>query len=207
MGSSMHGQLGNPNPQSEDKSIAIVEGKIKGEFVKQISSGTYHTAVMTSRGRVYTWGKGANGQLGLGDTDDRNCPTLVEALRDWQVELLLVDLVSQLQFATVNLSFLVINHLAMVVKQSLGLRERSVDGSVACPAHFTTSSGENSVMCMTQSRKESSSASPVLDVMVPYVKNMQIGLSESDQMLSEEIQQLRAEVIAPPQISLSNNFQ
>ncbi|XP_065850462.1 PH, RCC1 and FYVE domains-containing protein 1 [Euphorbia lathyris] len=84
MGSSVHGQLGNP--QAKDKSITIVEGKLKEEFVKEISAGAYHIAALTSLGRVYTWGKGANGQLGLGSVEDRNSPTFVEALRDRQVE-------------------------------------------------------------------------------------------------------------------------
>ncbi|KAJ6935436.1 hypothetical protein NC652_010449 [Populus alba x Populus x berolinensis] len=84
MGSSVHGQLGNP--QAKDKSIAIVEGKLKEEFVKEISSGSYHVAALTSGGSVYTWGKGTNGQLGLGNVEDRNVPTLVEALRDRQVQ-------------------------------------------------------------------------------------------------------------------------
>ncbi|KAL7192723.1 hypothetical protein ACSBR2_024524 [Camellia fascicularis] len=84
MGSAVHGQLGNP--QAKDKSITIVQGKLKDEFVRDISLATYHIAVLTSSGSVYTWGKGANGQLGLGDTEDRNSPTLVVALRDRQVE-------------------------------------------------------------------------------------------------------------------------
>lgn len=84
MGSAVHGQLGNL--QAKDKSITIVEGKLKEEFIKEISSGSYHIAVVTSSGSVYTWGKGANGQLGLGDIEDRNSPRLVEALRDRQVE-------------------------------------------------------------------------------------------------------------------------
>ncbi|PIA64005.1 hypothetical protein AQUCO_00201359v1 [Aquilegia coerulea] len=84
IGSAIHGQLGNP--LAEDKSIAIVEGSLKGEFVKSISSGSYHIAALTSSGRVYTWGKGANGRLGLGDIQDRSSPTLVEALRDRHVE-------------------------------------------------------------------------------------------------------------------------
>ncbi|KAL6993291.1 hypothetical protein U1Q18_011406 [Sarracenia purpurea var. burkii] len=84
MGSSVHGQLGNQ--QAKDKSITIVQGKLKDEFVREISSGSYHNAVLTSSGSVYTWGKGTNGQLGLGDTVDRNSPTLVEALRDRRVE-------------------------------------------------------------------------------------------------------------------------
>eukprot|EP00261_Vitis_vinifera_P018697 XP_010648895.1 PREDICTED: uncharacterized protein LOC100253065 [Vitis vinifera] len=84
MGSAVHGQLGNP--QAKDKSIAIVGGKLKDEFVKEISSGSYHVAALTSKGSLYTWGMGANGQLGLGDTEDRNSPAVVEELRYRQVE-------------------------------------------------------------------------------------------------------------------------
>ncbi|RZC86728.1 hypothetical protein C5167_030082 [Papaver somniferum] len=84
IGAAANGQLGNP--QAKDNSITVVEGKLKGEFVKGISSGSYHIAVLTSRGEVFTWGKGANGRLGLGDTEDRNSPSPVEALRERQVE-------------------------------------------------------------------------------------------------------------------------
>ncbi|CAN1343460.1 PH, RCC1 and FYVE domains-containing protein 1 [Linum perenne] len=42
--------------------------------------------VLTSKSEVYTWGKGANGRLGHGDTDDKSSPTLVEALKDRQVK-------------------------------------------------------------------------------------------------------------------------
>ncbi|CAK9169798.1 unnamed protein product [Ilex paraguariensis] len=84
MGSVVHGQLGNP--QTRDKTITVVQGKLKHEFVREISSGSYHIAALTAKGNVYTWGKGANGQLGLGDTVDKNSPTLVEALTGRQVE-------------------------------------------------------------------------------------------------------------------------
>lgn len=84
MGSAVHGQLGNP--QAKDKSITAVEGKLKEEFVKEISSGSYHIAVLTSGGYVYTWGKNENGQLGLGDIQDRYSPNFVEALGDREVE-------------------------------------------------------------------------------------------------------------------------
>lgn len=84
MGSQVHGQLGNP--QAKDKSITVVEEKLKEECVKEIATGSYHIAVLTANGSVYTWGRGANGQLGLGDIEDRNSPTLVEALGDRQVE-------------------------------------------------------------------------------------------------------------------------
>ncbi|XP_054818379.1 PH, RCC1 and FYVE domains-containing protein 1-like [Prosopis cineraria] len=84
MGNKVHGQLGNSH--AKDKTVILVEGDLKQEFVKQISSGSYHVAVLTSAGSVYTWGNGTHGQLGLGDTKDRYSPSLVEALKDRQIE-------------------------------------------------------------------------------------------------------------------------
>ncbi|KAK4278882.1 hypothetical protein QN277_016663 [Acacia crassicarpa] len=84
MGSPVYGQLGNP--QVDGKLPTRVEGKLSKSFVEEIACGAYHVAVLTSRTEVYTWGKGANGRLGHGDTDDRNTPTLVEALKDKQVK-------------------------------------------------------------------------------------------------------------------------
>ncbi|KAK1308581.1 Ultraviolet-B receptor UVR8 [Acorus calamus] len=84
MGSNVCGQLGNPD--ADGKLPTCVEGRISSSFVEEIACGSFHVAVLTSRTEVYTWGKGANGRLGHGDTDDRNNPTLVEALRDKQVK-------------------------------------------------------------------------------------------------------------------------
>ncbi|XP_051141598.1 PH, RCC1 and FYVE domains-containing protein 1-like [Andrographis paniculata] len=84
MGSPVYGQLGTP--QTDGKLPSRVEGKLGKNFVEEIACGAYHVAVLTSRTEVYTWGKGANGRLGHGDTDDRNFPTLVEALKDKQVK-------------------------------------------------------------------------------------------------------------------------
>ncbi|XP_042437764.1 PH, RCC1 and FYVE domains-containing protein 1-like isoform X1 [Zingiber officinale] len=84
VGSSVHGQLGNP--QAEDVSITRVEGLLRNESIKEISTGSFHVTVLTTKGKVYTWGKGGNGQLGLGDNKDRNSPTLVESLEDRHVD-------------------------------------------------------------------------------------------------------------------------
>ncbi|XP_022873045.1 PH, RCC1 and FYVE domains-containing protein 1-like [Olea europaea var. sylvestris] len=84
MGSPVYGQLGNP--QSDGKLPSRVEGKLAKSFVDEIACGAYHVAVLTSRTEVYTWGKGANGRLGHGDTDDRSFPTIVEALKEKQVK-------------------------------------------------------------------------------------------------------------------------
>ncbi|KAF5816384.1 putative regulator of chromosome condensation 1/beta-lactamase-inhibitor protein II [Helianthus annuus] len=84
MGSPVYGQLGNP--KADGKAPYCVEGKLSKSFVEEIACGAHHVAVLTSRTEVYTWGKGANGRLGHGDTEDRNYPTLVEALKDKQVK-------------------------------------------------------------------------------------------------------------------------
>ncbi|OMO99055.1 Zinc finger, FYVE-type [Corchorus capsularis] len=84
MGSPVYGQLGNS--QADGKLPIRVEGKLAKNFVEEIACGAYHVAVLTSRTEVYTWGKGANGRLGHGDTDDRSSPCIVEALKDKQVK-------------------------------------------------------------------------------------------------------------------------
>ncbi|XP_027937629.1 PH, RCC1 and FYVE domains-containing protein 1-like [Vigna unguiculata] len=83
MGGTSYGQLGNPN--SDGKVPILVRDKLVGEFVEEIACGANHVAVLTSRSELYTWGRGANGRLGHGDTDDQKTPTLVEALKDRHV--------------------------------------------------------------------------------------------------------------------------
>ncbi|XP_044510987.1 PH, RCC1 and FYVE domains-containing protein 1-like isoform X2 [Mangifera indica] len=84
MGSTVYGQLGNPN--ADGRMPYLVEDKLAGECVEEIACGGYHVAVLTTRNEVYTWGKGANGRLGHGDVEDRKTPTLVEALKDRHVK-------------------------------------------------------------------------------------------------------------------------
>ncbi|KAK9289147.1 hypothetical protein L1049_017620 [Liquidambar formosana] len=84
MGGTAYGQLGCP--QSDGRLPSLVQDRLVGEFVEEISCGAYHVAVLTSRSEVFTWGRGANGRLGHGDTEDRKTPTLVEALKDRHVK-------------------------------------------------------------------------------------------------------------------------
>lgn len=84
MGSPDYGQLGSP--VSIGKIPTCIEGNIRNNHIEEIACGSYHIAVLSSKAEVYTWGKGANGQLGHGDNENRNTPTLVEALRDKQVK-------------------------------------------------------------------------------------------------------------------------
>ncbi|KAL3845972.1 hypothetical protein ACJIZ3_003375 [Penstemon smallii] len=63
-----------------------IEAKIKNCFIEEISCGSHHVVALTSKSEVFTWGKGKNGQLGHGDSADRNSPTLVDALNGKQVK-------------------------------------------------------------------------------------------------------------------------
>lgn len=48
--------------------------------VVQICCGWRHTLAITERNNVFSWGRGTNGQLGHGDSIDRNTPKIIEVL-------------------------------------------------------------------------------------------------------------------------------
>ena len=50
-----------------------------------LRAGAFHTAVLTGLGKMYSWGAGDEGQLGLGHTDFHAAPQLVQALQDKDV--------------------------------------------------------------------------------------------------------------------------
>ena len=47
----------------------------KGLIVQSVSCGYSHTLASTKNGKIFAWGCGSYGQLGLGDLDDRLKPT------------------------------------------------------------------------------------------------------------------------------------
>ena len=49
-----------------------------------ISAGGYHTLALKSDGTLWAWGNNSSGQLGLGDTTNRNTPTQVGSDTHWQ---------------------------------------------------------------------------------------------------------------------------
>lgn len=48
--------------------------------VIQVSCGWRHTLAVTESHNVFSWGRGTNGQLGDGESTDRNIPTIVKTL-------------------------------------------------------------------------------------------------------------------------------
>ncbi|XVF54289.1 hypothetical protein PTKIN_Ptkin05aG0168900 [Pterospermum kingtungense] len=83
MGIVGHGHIGS---SGSSKLPTWVKGNIKNSRIEEIACGSYHIAVRSSDAKIYTWGKGENGQLGHGDKADRTIPILVEALKNKQVK-------------------------------------------------------------------------------------------------------------------------
>lgn len=50
-------------------------------IVQSVACGKDHTMCLTADGVVYSWGKNAKGELGLGDDAERYIPTVVESLK------------------------------------------------------------------------------------------------------------------------------
>lgn len=78
-GANSLGQLGIGNfdnyrltPVTPDAS-----GVLSGKTISQVAVGLYHTVVLDSDGKVYTWGFNNNGQLGNGNLTNSNIPVSV----------------------------------------------------------------------------------------------------------------------------------
>ena len=55
--------------------------KIKSTLLFKVAVGNSHVAMVTVEHAVYTWGTNCCGQLGHGDSNRRDKPTQVEALK------------------------------------------------------------------------------------------------------------------------------
>ncbi|KAF1516348.1 E3 ISG15--protein ligase HERC5, partial [Eudyptes sclateri] len=82
-GQNAHGQLGVGSQTTLIPQPQLVE-RLKGISLAQIAAGGAHSAAVSLSGAVYSWGKNDFGQLGLGDTEDRDCPSYVGALEHWK---------------------------------------------------------------------------------------------------------------------------
>nr|CAD7453257.1 unnamed protein product [Timema tahoe] len=72
------GKLGHGSRSSCERP-RLVE-MLKGKEIVDIACGGAHSAAITAKREVYTWGKGRYGRLGHGDSEDQLKPKLVEAL-------------------------------------------------------------------------------------------------------------------------------
>lgn len=94
------GQLGNgthssitTQPDGEDANVdkstpvKVVRepGVMSGKTVVDMFAAAYHNCALTSDGKVYCWGYNANGQLGTGDTANRDKPVEVKGALEGKV--------------------------------------------------------------------------------------------------------------------------
>ncbi|NXC67493.1 HERC5 ligase, partial [Anhinga anhinga] len=82
-GQNTHGQLGVGSQATLIPQPQVVK-RLKGLSLAHIAAGGAHSAAVSLSGAVYSWGKNDFGQLGLGDTEDRACPSYVGALEHWK---------------------------------------------------------------------------------------------------------------------------
>jgi serine/threonine-protein kinase len=77
-GSNDHGQLGSPGGDSATpRRIAEPEGAASAPRYARVAVGTSHACALDTEGRAYCWGANGSGQLGTGDTTDRDVPVPV----------------------------------------------------------------------------------------------------------------------------------
>ena len=74
------GQLGLGGWTGRNRMTQLPRALFADAAVAMISCAGHHTIALTVGGRVWTFGDGADGQLGQGDRLSRNLPTLVAAL-------------------------------------------------------------------------------------------------------------------------------
>ena len=80
----MYGKLGhgNENGCSTPRKVEA----LTGHHIAQIACGSRHTAIVTSTGKLYTWGDKDNGVAGHGDSESHQyTPKLLEKLKDEQI--------------------------------------------------------------------------------------------------------------------------
>ena len=75
-GNNEHGELGGGDTESREVPT-LVRGELQDRNVLQVAAGAGHIVCVTAEGAVFAFGCNSFGQLGFGDTGERNVPTLL----------------------------------------------------------------------------------------------------------------------------------
>jgi len=78
-GNNKYGQLG----LGDNKQINNTPQMIPSiQNITQISCGGYHSLVLDSEGRIFSFGRNEYGQLGLGDNSHKNTPQMIPSIQN-----------------------------------------------------------------------------------------------------------------------------
>jgi hypothetical protein len=76
-GNAEFGQLGHGDERALSAFKQLDGERFCGQVIEMVAAGGLHSAAVSRRGDVWTWGRGIAGQLGLGDTRRRLVPNVV----------------------------------------------------------------------------------------------------------------------------------
>ncbi|KAI5325691.1 hypothetical protein L3X38_034765 [Prunus dulcis] len=76
-GGNQFGQLGTGADEAETLPRPLDSPSLESKHAKVVSCGARHSVILTEDGQLYSWGWNKYGQLGLGDSVDRNLPSQV----------------------------------------------------------------------------------------------------------------------------------
>jgi len=76
-GTNTHGQLRLGNNNTAQNMTQVPNFPPNNEKLRSVSAGAAHALALTESGKVYAWGLNQYGQLGIGNTTNKNVPTLV----------------------------------------------------------------------------------------------------------------------------------
>jgi alpha-tubulin suppressor-like RCC1 family protein len=81
-GANDYGDLGTGDLNGRDVPTTIAAG---GTMLRSVDIDTFHACWLSAANTVSCWGRNVEGQLGIGDTTDRNLPTLSSTFDDWSL--------------------------------------------------------------------------------------------------------------------------
>ena len=76
-GYNQYGQLGTGDTNNSNTPVAVTGGALTNKTVTDVVALGNHTCALISDGTTSCWGRNNNGELGTGDTTDRNTPVAV----------------------------------------------------------------------------------------------------------------------------------